>query len=133
VKDTYLEASIEKIFNKLVKTKVGGKTIKLWAFNNVGIPDRIVLIPGARVAFVELKTKVGKLKPIQAYFHNQLRGLGFPVAVLYGKAEVEEWIRALESQALSEQSAAKLSRQRFFSALDGDGSGQDISSRNSLL
>ena len=47
-----------------------------------GVPDRIVLLPGGRVAFVEVKAKGKKPRPLQTARHRLLRSLGFHVFVL---------------------------------------------------
>lgn len=57
----------------------GGKAIKLIASAWVGIPDRLVLAPGGRVWFVELKKQGEKPRPIQLKRHGQLKQLGFHV------------------------------------------------------
>ena len=47
-----------------------------------GVPDRIVLLPGGRIAFAELKAPGKKPRPLQEKRIGQLRGLGFPVYVI---------------------------------------------------
>jgi hypothetical protein len=48
-----------------------------------GVPDRLVLLPGGHVVFVELKRpKGGKLSTRQKIVHGQLRVLGFEVLTL---------------------------------------------------
>ena len=44
-----------------------------------GVPDRIVLLPGAKLAFVELKADGKKLRPLQVRRKRQLEALGFSV------------------------------------------------------
>lgn len=62
--------------------KAGGLAVKFWAISFVGFPDRIVLMPGARIWFVEMKKPGKKPSKIQAYVHGQLRALGFKVHVI---------------------------------------------------
>lgn len=58
-----------------------------------GAPDRIVILPGKRIYFVELKRpKGGRLSANQKYFHKQLSDLGFEVVVLNTKDKVNTWI-----------------------------------------
>ena len=76
------EASIEQAFVKGVK-KAGGKAWKFVSPGRSGVPDRIVLLPGGKVIFVELKTETGALTPRQIEVHNQLRALDFDVRTLY--------------------------------------------------
>lgn len=47
-----------------------------------GMPDRIVLLPGAKIAFVEVKAPGKKPRPLQASRHGLLRRLGFRVYIL---------------------------------------------------
>lgn len=42
-----------------------------------GVADRIVLMPGGRIWFVELKTPGKKLRPLQVKFKELVEGLGF--------------------------------------------------------
>ena len=47
-----------------------------------GVPDRIVLLPGGRIAFVELKAPGKNLRPLQLKRKRQLERLGFSVYVV---------------------------------------------------
>jgi len=62
--------------------KLGGWCIKLLSTFSTGLPDRLVLMPGGRIYFVELKSEGLKPSPIQLYVHTQLRNLGFKVYVI---------------------------------------------------
>ena len=75
------EKQIEK---KLVEAvgKHGGLCPKFISPGLAGVPDRIVLLPGGHMAFVELKAPGGKLRPLQAVRSEQLRALGFRVYVI---------------------------------------------------
>ena len=44
-----------------------------------GVPDRIVLLPGGKAAFVELKADGQKLRPLQERRKRQIEALGFKV------------------------------------------------------
>ena len=44
-----------------------------------GVPDRLVLLPGGKMAFVELKAGGKVLRPLQARRKWQLEALGFKV------------------------------------------------------
>lgn len=57
-----------------------------------GVPDRIVVIPGGVVVFVELKTSSGKLSPLQQTTLPELSGRGCDVRVLYGQAQADAFI-----------------------------------------
>ena len=47
-----------------------------------GVPDRIILLPGGRIAFAEMKAPDKKPRPLQAARIERLRGLGFQVYVI---------------------------------------------------
>lgn len=82
------EARIER---KLVKhvEQLGGICLKLPAIHTAGIPDRLCLLPGGRVIFVELKAPGEKPRKLQVYWHKRLRGLGFQVNVVSSFEEAE--------------------------------------------
>lgn len=80
---TSLESTEEKKLLDWVK-KQGGICIKLPSQWYRGIPDRLVLLPGGRAIFVELKRKKGsrKIFPTQNRWLRRLEGLGFTCMVL---------------------------------------------------
>lgn len=84
-----LEREIEK---KLVlETKnMGGLSLKFTSPGFVGVPDRLVLLPKGKLAFVEVKRKGEKPRAIQVSRHKLLRKLGFKVYVLDSKIQTKE-------------------------------------------
>ena len=60
----------------------GGIAVKLAPVSYAGLPDRLVLLPGGHIGFVEVKAPGKKPRPLQLRRHAQLRSLGFRVAVL---------------------------------------------------
>lgn len=69
----------------------------------VGIPDRVVLIPGGAVWFVELKrARGGVISPKQRVVHSKISSGGHNVVVLAGVNEVKMWIRERESELENE-------------------------------
>ncbi|MCI8918486.1 MAG: VRR-NUC domain-containing protein [Eubacterium sp.] len=75
------EKDIERKLIKEVK-KAGGICPKWVSPGFDGIPDRIVLFPGGKVGFVEVKALGKKPRPLQQSRHAMLRRLGFKVYVL---------------------------------------------------
>ena len=75
------EKYIERSLVKYVET-LGGLCIKLLTNHFLGLPDRMVLLPGGKIYFVELKSTGQKPRKIQALVHNKLRDLGFTVLVI---------------------------------------------------
>ena len=72
------------IEGKLVRTvkSAGGICPKFVSPGLDGMPDRIVLLPGGHMAFVEVKAPGRKPRPLQTARHRLLRALGFKVYVL---------------------------------------------------
>ena len=76
-----LEKEIEKKLVHAVQM-MDGMAVKFVSPGFDGMPDRIVLLPGAHMAFVELKRPGEKPRPLQRARHKKLRSLGFKVYVL---------------------------------------------------
>ena len=75
------EKIIEKELVRAVKDK-GGIAPKFTSPGFDGMPDRLVLLPGGRMGFVELKAPRRKPRPLQLVRHRLLRRLGFKVYVI---------------------------------------------------
>ena len=60
-----------------------------------GWPDRTVLLPDNRVAWVELKSKSGKLSPHQEYWIAKLADAGHEVCVCDNLADAQKHIEEL--------------------------------------
>lgn len=75
------EKQIEAKLISAVKAE-GGMCPKLISPGTDGMPDRMVLLPEARIGFVEVKAPGQKPRPLQERRHAQLRDLGFIVFVL---------------------------------------------------
>jgi hypothetical protein len=88
------EDVIEGHLTKRVKA-ARGQTIKIRFMR--GWPDRIVLLPGGLLLFVELKRPVGgKFEPLQERIHDKLRRLGFAVYVWHTKALIDDYFSGRE-------------------------------------
>ncbi len=86
------ERDIEKRLVAGVR-RCGGVAFKFVSPGQVGVPDRIVALPGGRILFVELKTEKGRLSGRQKVQIKRLTALGFEVRVLYGSRDVDEFLR----------------------------------------
>jgi hypothetical protein len=87
-----IEKQTEKGLVKAVKG-LGGLCLKMVGF--AGMPDRIVLLPGGRVGFIEVKQHGLKPRPLQVYRHEALRKLGFMVIVLDDPERIVETLEGL--------------------------------------
>ena len=81
------EKTIEKKLSDEVK-KRGGLAPKFTSPGLDGMPDRIVLMPGGRMAFVEVKAPGKAPRPLQEARHRLLRQLGFRIYVLDDESEI---------------------------------------------
>ena len=75
----------EKVIEqKLVRAakNMGGIALKFVSPGFDGMPDRIVLLPGGHIGFVEVKAPGKVPRPLQEAIHRMLRKLGFKVFVL---------------------------------------------------
>ena len=75
------EKTIEQRLVKAVKNS-GGIAPKLVSPGFDGMPDRLVLLPGGKIGFVEVKAPGKEPRPLQVARHKLLRRLGFNVFVL---------------------------------------------------
>ena len=86
-----LEKEIERKLKVLVEGKLKGKCLKWVCPGWRGVPDRILLLPGGRVQFAELKRpKGGKVDPLQTWWKRQLEGLGFKVWHVYTLEDIKK-------------------------------------------
>ena len=84
-----LEKDIEKQLVNETK-RMRGLALKFTSPGFVGVPDRLVLLPGGKLAFVEVKREGEKPRAIQISRHKLLRKLGFKVYVLDSKKQIKE-------------------------------------------
>ncbi len=70
----------------------GGEFIKFVSPSTRGVPDRIAILPGGRIIFVELKKDGGRISPIQKRMHKKLRKLGADVRVVVGMQQAIDFV-----------------------------------------
>jgi hypothetical protein len=68
------EKLLESKLRREVK-KMGGMAIKFVSPGHAGVADRIVIMPGGLIWFVELKSEGKKLSPLQKIFKTQMEDL----------------------------------------------------------
>lgn len=81
----------EKVIEqKLVQEakKYGGLALKFTSPSFAGVPDRLLLFRGGRVAFCEVKAPGEKPRPLQKSRIALLRRMGFKVYVLDGVEQI---------------------------------------------
>lgn len=89
------ESEIEAKLVQGVKA-LGGKAYKFVSPGNVGVPDRIIVMPDGLLLFVELKTETGRLSKMQERQIAELNQRNIPVQVLYGLEHVNGFLQQLE-------------------------------------
>jgi hypothetical protein len=68
----------------------GGMAKKVTVIGERGFFDRLVILPGPRVIFVELKKeKGGRVSPHQKQWHARCRSLGVEVALVRRSADID--------------------------------------------
>lgn len=85
------EKDIETYLRNEVK-KAGGKAYKFESPGNDGVPDRLVIFPGNKIYFVELKAPGKKPRPLQVKQMRDLEKLGCDVWVIDSKELVERFV-----------------------------------------
>lgn len=75
----------EKIIESRLVQEVQSRGSLCWKFTSPGtdgVPDRIVLMPGGKIAFVEVKAPGEKMRALQIRRKQQLERVGFSVYCL---------------------------------------------------
>ena len=91
----------EKIIEKELVARVkamGGIAPKFTSPRFDGMPDRLVLLPGGRMGFVELKAPGKKPRALQLARHRLLRRLGFKVYVIDGTEQIDSVLEEIDHE-----------------------------------
>lgn len=72
---------------------IGGLCIKFTSPSMRGVPDRLVLLPGGKILFLELKRPGETARPEQRKVHRRFKALGAGVFVVDSKEKLEEILR----------------------------------------
>ena len=90
------EKSIEAKLVDAVKA-AGGVCWKFTSPGTAGVPDRIVLLPSGRIAFVEVKASGEKPHPLQRLRIRTLRRLDFKAFVLDNPDQIGGILNAVQT------------------------------------
>lgn len=91
-----MEKQIEARLTSEVK-KRGGISIKLVSPSMMGLPDRLLLLPGGRMGFVEVKQRGERPRSLQIKRIKQLQLLGFIALVLNEIEDIGKVIDEIQS------------------------------------
>ena len=84
---------------KLVEavTRMGGLAMKFVSPGMAGVPDRLLLFPEGKIAFVEMKAPGKQPTPLQRLRHAQLRDLGFRVYIIDNAEQIGGMLHEIQS------------------------------------
>lgn len=88
-----LETEVERYLCKKVKNELHGRALKFVSPGFNGVPDRIILIPGGRIYFVETKAPGKALRKLQKWVCGVIEGLGFVVLRIDTKQKVDAFVK----------------------------------------
>ena len=89
------EKYIEMKLIRAVRQK-GGKALKFVSPGFAGVPDRLVLLPGEHMGFVELKRPGEAMRPLQKRRMLQLENLGFKVYCINTVEMIEDVLKDIQ-------------------------------------
>lgn len=89
------EKAIEQKLIRAVRCS-SGLALKLVSPGFNGVPDRLLLFMGGKVAFCEVKAPGEKPRPLQMHRMEQLREMGFKVFVIDGVEQIGEMIDEIQ-------------------------------------
>lgn len=92
------EKTIETKLVQAVRAK-GGLAPKFTSPGFDGVPDRLVLLPGGKVAFIELKAPGKTLRPLQVRRKRQLEALGFSAYCIDRPEQIETVLQEIGGDA----------------------------------
>ena len=98
-----LEKDIEEKLHKGIKAmRCGALCLKFVSPGFTGVPDRMILLPGEKVIFVETKKPGKKERARQEYVQGLFRALGFEVySTVDNKAYVQDILKRCEEVIVS--------------------------------
>ena len=90
-----LEKDLERKLRQRVEAK-GGTALKLTGV--VGLPDRIILLPGGKIGFAELKTTQGTTTARQEYMLDRLHRMGFIARVVRTEQDAQNLVEEVQKR-----------------------------------
>ena len=90
------EKTLERMLVHAVKN-TGGLALKFVSPGMAGVPDRLVLFPGGKICFAEMKAPGKSPTDLQRLRHRQLRDLGFRVYVIDSKEKIGRMLEEMKN------------------------------------
>lgn len=94
---TYDEKYIERKLVDKVKA-LGGRAYKFVSPGNAGVPDRLVVLPGGKVGFVEMKRPGGKPSKLQRNQIQFLRSIDCKAEILSTVEHIDAFLEKIQQQ-----------------------------------
>lgn len=91
----------EKILEKKLTVEViriGGWSIKFTSPYMTGMPDRLILMPGGKAYWAEMKTTGKRANPKQLTRQKQLQDLGFVSVIISTEEELQNFIKSISHE-----------------------------------
>lgn len=88
------ESTLERRLVREVE-RIGGRAPKWVSPGNRGVPDRIVILPGGRTVYVEMKAPGKPLDPLQVRWAKILRDLGHLVYKIDSNEDIDCFVKEL--------------------------------------
>ena len=85
------EKKIERYFKAQLE-KRGALVFKFVSPGQAGVPDRVVLLPGGRVVFAEMKAPGEKPRPLQRAVFARMARAGHPVYIIDSREAVKRFM-----------------------------------------
>ncbi|MCM1190530.1 MAG: VRR-NUC domain-containing protein [bacterium] len=89
------ERDVERWLRRQIENR-GGMFLKFTSPGNAGVPDRIIILPGGKIHFAELKTERGRLSAVQKWQVRRLRDHDAVVVLISGRAAAENYLAAVD-------------------------------------
>ena len=89
-----LEKDVERKLVRGIRNK-GGMCRKFVSPGWAGAPDRIVLLPGGRMYFIEMKRPGEEPEPLQQHRIEELRALGFNARAINNEEDVNNFLKEI--------------------------------------
>ena len=94
-----MEKHIERYVRKQIE-QMGGRCLKWVCPGNVGVPDRIILLPHRTIYFIEFKDTSYKPTALQEWWGDELRRMGFKWRIIQGMDEAHAFIAMLKGEVM---------------------------------
>lgn len=85
------ESTLERRLVREVQ-RIGGRAPKWVSPGNRGVPDRLVILPGGRTIYVEMKAPGKQLEPLQFRWAKILKSMGHRVYKIDSIEDIDRFI-----------------------------------------